>query len=62
MSSMFKGCSSLNSIDISKFKTKKVIYMYSMFDGCSALKSIEVSNNNFNKFKNIIGENLLKLK
>jgi hypothetical protein len=36
--------------------------MKSMFDGCSALKLIEVNNNNFNKFKNMIGENLLKLK
>ena len=59
---MFKGCSSLTSIDISKFNTEKVTDMKSMFDGCLSLKSIDVSNNNFNKFKNIINENLLKLK
>ncbi len=62
MNKMFYGCTSLNSIDVSKFNTENVTDMKSMFDGCSVLKSIKVSNNNFNKFKNIIDENLLKLK
>ena len=59
---MFFWCSSLRSINFGDFNTEKVTDMNDMFDGCFALKSIEVNNNNFNKFKNIIGENLLKLK
>ena len=59
---MFSGCSSLTSIDVSKFNINNVINMNRMFDGCSSLKSIDVSNNNINKFKIIVSEDLLKLK
>ena len=42
---MFYGCISLASLDISTFKTDKVVYMHHIFDGCSALKTIFVSDN-----------------
>ena len=58
---MFAKCSSLNSIDVTKFDTQNVT-MNNMFDGCEFLKLIYVSNNNINKFKIYIDNNLLKLK
>lgn len=44
MSYMFKGCSSLTSLDVSNFDTSKVTSMYEMFSGCSSLTSLDVSN------------------
>ena len=44
MYSMFQGCSSLTSIDLSNFDTSSVINMSSMFNGCSSLTSIDLSN------------------
>ncbi len=44
MSSMFKNCSSLESIDLSNFDTKNVISMHSMFRGCSSLKKLDLTN------------------
>lgn len=44
MKEMFKGCSSLTSIDLSKFNTSKVIDMKEMFRGCSSLTSIDLSS------------------
>ena len=41
---MFKYCSSLTSLDVSKFDTQNVINMGSMFTGCSSLTSLDVSN------------------
>ena len=58
---MFVECLSLKSIDVTKFNTEKV-YMGKMFDDCSSLTSIYVSNNNINKFKEIVSQNLLKIK
>ena len=46
MCSMFYGCSSLTSLDVSKFKTDKVKDMRFMFDRCSSLTSLDVSNFN----------------
>lgn len=43
---MFEGCSSLTSLDVSRFNTKKVSHMLGMFSGCSSLTSLDVSNFN----------------
>ena len=62
MSSMFYGCSSLKSLDISGWNTSNVIYMNQMFEGCSSLTSLDLSNFNtsnvasmINIFKDCIG-------
>ena len=44
MSNMFKGCLSLESIDISKFNTQNVANMSGLFSGCSSLNSIDLFN------------------
>ena len=44
MLSMFKGCSSLTSLDLSNFDTKKVERMSDMFSGCSSLTTIYASD------------------
>ncbi|MBR4625770.1 MAG: BspA family leucine-rich repeat surface protein, partial [Alphaproteobacteria bacterium] len=46
MSSMFSGCSSLTTIDVSKFSTNNVEEMSSMFNGCSGLTQLDVSHFN----------------
>ena len=43
MRSMFYGCSSLTSLDVSEFKTDNVTNMGSMFRGCSSLTTLDVS-------------------
>ena len=43
MESMFSGCSSLTSLDVSGFKTDKVTRMDDMFFGCSGLTSLDMS-------------------
>jgi surface protein len=43
MASIFEGCSSLESIDLSMFDTSKVENMNSMFKDCSSLKSLDLS-------------------
>ena len=43
MSYMFRGCSSLMSLDLSGLKTDKVTNMEGLFYGCSALTSVDVS-------------------
>ncbi len=45
MSNMFLGCSSLTSIDVTKFNTAKVINMSGMFSSCSALNTIYCNDN-----------------
>ena len=40
---MFSGCSSLTSLDVSKWDTSNVTSMSAMFNGCSALTSLDVS-------------------
>ena len=44
MGEMFYYCSSLTSLDVSKFDTRNVTNMYEMFDGCSSLTSLDLSN------------------
>ncbi|WP_225210293.1 bacterial Ig-like domain-containing protein [Lactococcus petauri] len=44
MSGLFKGMSSLTSLDLSNFDTSKVTDMSSMFLGCSSLTSLDLSN------------------
>ncbi len=43
MNSMFYDCSSLKSLDLSKFNTARVTDMTYMFSGCSSLKSLDLS-------------------
>ena len=44
MSQMFFWCSSLTSLDVSKFNTANVTIMYRMFASCSKLTSLDVRN------------------
>ena len=56
MNSMFKGCSSLISLDLSKLNSLFVTNMNNMFDGCSSLIFLDLSHFKFNKsltFKNM---------
>ena len=46
MGFMFRGCSSLTSLDVSGFKTDKVTSMGLMFSGCSGLTNLDVSGFN----------------
>ena len=46
MSSMFYGCTSLTSLDLSSFNTTNVTNMYGMFYGCSSLTSLDLSSFN----------------
>ena len=43
MGSMFSGCSSLISLDVSNFNTSNVTEMSGMFDNCKNLTSFNVS-------------------
>ena len=40
---MFRGCSSLASLDVSGWDTANVTDMWGMFSGCSSLASLDVS-------------------
>jgi surface protein len=44
MNYMFYHCKKLNSLDLSKFDTKKVESAFYMFAGCTSLKSLNLSN------------------
>ena len=46
MSSMFNGCASLRSLDLSHFNTDGVTDMHSMFSDCSSLVSLDLSSFN----------------
>ena len=68
INSMFAGCSSLRSIDLSTFDTKKVRNMQFLFARCLSLISIDLSSfdtSNINKNENLGGMfiecNLLKI-
>ena len=52
---MFRGCSSLESIDLSSFNTINVNNMYCMFFGCSSLKSIDLFKSNTYNVKDMYG-------
>ena len=43
---MFDGCTSLISVDLTKFDASNVLYMNSMFRGCTSLLSVNLSNLN----------------
>ena len=49
MYSMFEGCSSLQSLDLSSFNTSEVKNMDDMFDGCESLESLNLSSFNTEK-------------
>ena len=49
MNSMFLGCSSLSSLDLTNFDTGKVTDMSRMFQNCYDLTSLDVSNFNTSK-------------
>lgn len=57
MQSMFYGCGSLESLDLSSFNTGKVTDMKSMFSGCNSLESI-IFGANFNTSKVTDGHTL----
>ena len=62
MVNLFSGCSSLTSIDISKFNTNKVIDMDNMFYNCASLKIINFSfNTNEVKYMNRMFEGCTQL-
>ena len=44
MYAMFRGCSSLTSLDVTKFNTSNVKGMTDMFSFCSSLTSLDVTN------------------
>ena len=46
MSCMFKGCSALESLNLTNFNTENVTDMSWMFYGCSDLKSLDLTNFN----------------
>ena len=52
MGSIFYRCLSLTSLDFSKFRTEKMIYMNRLFYKCSNLKYIDFSS--FNVTSNIL--------
>ena len=49
MGSMFRDCSSLETLDVSGFDTSNVINMSSMFYGCKKLQNIDLSKFDTNK-------------
>ena len=49
MNSIFGGCSSLTSLDLSNFNTSNVNDMISMFGDCSSLTSLDLSSFNTSK-------------
>ena len=55
MNQMFCHCSSLTSLDLSRFNTANVRQMYGMFSGCSSLTSLDVSRFNTAKVMNMSG-------
>ena len=50
---MFGGCSSLTSLDVSKFDTSNVTSMGGMFSDCSSLTSLDVSKFDTSKVTNM---------
>ncbi len=53
MISMFEGCSSLTSLDLSKFDTSNVESMNSMFKECRVLTSLDLSNFDTSKVRSM---------
>ena len=55
MSSMFYGCQSLTSLNLSNFKTENVQNMNNMFAGCYRLTSLNLSNFKTENVQNMSG-------
>ena len=55
MSYMFKGCSSLEEVNLSNFNTENVTNMECMFSRCKSLEKLDLSNFNTNKVNYMIG-------
>ena len=53
MNHMFGSCSSLTSLDVSKFDTSQVTNMLDMFSGCRCLTSLDVSKFDTSKVTNM---------
>ena len=53
MASMFSGCSSLSSLDLSSFNTSNVTNVSFMFNGCSSLTSLNLNGFNTSKVTNM---------
>ena len=53
MNDMFRSCSALTSLDVSKFDTSNVTNMNYMFDDCDALTSLDVSGWDTSKVTNM---------
>ena len=53
MSDMFRGCSSLASLDLNNFNTSSVTNMSFMFDGCSSLANLDLSQFDTNNVINM---------
>ena len=51
MNSMFNGCSSLTTLDLSSLNTSKVTTMQEMFSGCTSLTSLNLSDLNMKKLQ-----------
>ncbi len=55
MASLFSGCRSLTSLDLSNFDTSKVEIMAVMFSDCTSLKNIDLSTIDTSKVTNMSG-------
>ena len=50
---MFSDCSSLTSLDLSRFDASQVSAMWEMFSGCTSLTALDLSNFDTSKVRNI---------
>ena len=48
MSNMFRGCTSLEGVDLSDFNLNRVGSMWGLFNGCASLENVDFSNINTN--------------
>ena len=55
MSAMFCGCSSLNEINLSSFKTDNAVEMCVLFSDCSSIKELDLSSFKTNNVTNMCG-------
>ena len=55
MESMFYGCSSLTTLDLSGFDTSAVTGIICMFSGCSSLPSLDLSSFDTSKVTRMVG-------
>jgi len=55
MGFMFRGCSSLKKLDLSKFETNEVTNMRFMFYNCSFLTKLDLPNFDTNNVTTMVG-------